>query len=122
MSLPAAVEPEGDPRPAEGADAKGVEDSSIHIARLIRVATSALAMEEAAAEEPMDAAALARVDHELDVLLVEAGSCLPDDLLEELGHLVAPLQHPGRTPDEVRVGLGLLVGWITGVMGTVPTT
>ena len=118
MSLPAAVGPEGDPRDADGVDGA---DGGIHIARLIRVATSAIAMEEAATEEPMDDAALARVDHELDALLVEAGSCLPDDLLEELGHLVAPLQHPGRTPDEVRVGLGLLVGWITGVMGTVPT-
>ena len=92
----------------------------IDMAKILRITAAAVALDEAITWGPLDEAALRRIDGEVAALLVETGSALPDDLLTELGRLVEPLQHPDHTPDEVRITLSLLIGWLLGVERSLP--
>jgi hypothetical protein len=49
-------------------------------------------------------------------LLVEAGSTLSDDLMEELQRLVLPFEDHELTPAEAALAQAQLVGWLTGLM------
>jgi len=96
---------------------------SVHLSKLLRVDAAIGALRAAAAEaEPLDDGALARLDEAVRRLLVEAGSAVPEPLLEELAELVRPFQHADRTPDEVRLALAQLAGWVHGLERAVAPT
>lgn len=86
----------------------------VHVSKLLRIDAALDALREAC-EAELDDAAVARLDVAARALLVEAGSALPEPLLEELGELVRPFQHPNRTPDEIRLAIAQLCGWLHGL-------
>ena len=47
--------------------------------------------------------------------LVEIGSAVPDDLLRELGRVVAPVVCDHPTPSELRLLSAQLIGWLAGI-------
>lgn len=57
-----------------------------------------------------------RVNQLVARVLAEAGSCLPDPLLDELGRLVGPLADAERSPSTVRVVLAQLEGWLAAIL------
>ena len=49
-------------------------------------------------------------------LVVELGSSLSDEALDELGRLIPRLPDAATTPGELRVLEAQLVGWVSGVL------
>jgi len=87
----------------------------VHVSKLLRIDAALDALRASCDGEDLDEAALARIDETLHALLVETGSALPEPLLDELGELVRPFQHPHRTPDEIRLAVAQLCGWVHGL-------
>ena len=81
-----------------------------------RVLIAAAAVLEEANRSPLDEAGGQRLAEAHHRLLVEAGSEISDDLLQELQHLVAPFERHDLTTQEARLAQAQLVGWLTGLM------
>lgn len=90
-------------------------EAEVHYAKLVRIDAAIEQLRAAAKAEALDADALARLDAAVRRLLVETGSAVPEPLLEELGELVRPFQHPDRSADEIRMALAQLAGWVDGL-------
>jgi hypothetical protein len=67
---------------------------------------------------PLDDPARARLHHLLGRALVELGSSLPDDLLEELATLMVAVDDTDPSTAELRTVQAQLLGWLEGLLAT----
>jgi hypothetical protein len=68
--------------------------------------------------DDLDEAARDRMQHLLERTLVELGSALPDDLLDELAVFVVPASGEHPTASELRMFEAQLLGWLEGLLST----
>jgi hypothetical protein len=86
----------------------------VHASKLLRLRDLVSALHDELPAAPTDRFVLA--DDTLRAALVEIETCVSDALLAELESLVAPLGHPDRTVDELRVATAQLLGWIDALL------
>lgn len=95
--------------------ARTAASGSIDGGKLLRLHDSLAAMVDEATHGELDAAVTGDLRTVTGRFLVEIGSALPDDLLEELRVLVGD-DLVGATDDELRLLRRQLLGWVEGVL------
>ena len=90
-----------------------VDQGWSHVWRVLTAAGEVLAEANRA---PLDETGWREVVAAHHRLLVEAGSTLSDDLVEELHRLVEPFENHELSPKEAAIAQAQLVGWLTGLM------
>jgi hypothetical protein len=88
---------------------------TINARKLARVHGMASALIDELHRGQLDDQSRARLERLSYDALVEMGSAVPDDMLEELHRLVQPADGPSATDAELRVVWAQLLGWLNGV-------
>jgi hypothetical protein len=91
------------------------DGSIVNPLKLARVHGMALALIDELHRGQLDDPSRTRLEHLTYDTLVETGSAVPDELLEELHRLVQPADQPTASDDELRLLWAQLLGWLKGV-------
>jgi hypothetical protein len=91
------------------------DGSIVNALKLARVHGMAIALIDELHRGHLDDPSRVRLEHLTHDALVETGSAVPDDLLEELHRLVQPAERATASDDELRLLWAELLGWLKGV-------
>jgi hypothetical protein len=89
--------------------------TSVNAQKLGRVHAMACLIIEELHRDDLDASSRARLEHLTYDTLVEMGSALPGDLLDELGRLVRPGTGEVASVAELRIVWAQIRGWLQGI-------